>query len=235
MAQTHNEALRESLEAVKSGLGTNLDSFDQLSPDVAIRALEVLLQFGCQSQHIGNIIAARNAALEISPHCVGKYLDTAVETLNLDDEWEYRRLLELLRLVNPRKLREYLECGRASVTDDTAEIAKDFAFYDSRYPQARFLFVVDGHQNYDAGLRLLSGIPQALVRNSSVGTINPGALIAIRHSGEEMLQEVEMITFVINAPTDCTEEAARKLPLIPIVGLAKKDIPLGTEVYAIMS
>ena len=235
MAQTHDESLRESLDAVQSGLGRRLGHFEQLPHDAAVRALGVLLRFGCQSQHIGNVIAARNVALEVSPHGIEEHLSAAVESLSLDDEWEYRRLLELLRLACPQKLKEYLGFGRVSKNEGIAEIAMDFAFYESQYPRARYLFEVAGYLDHEGGFGLLPGIPQALIRNSSVGAIRPGTRIGIRTPSSEELLGLEMVSFLVNTPLECDENVARNLPLVPVVGVSKENVPVGTEVYAVMS
>ena len=53
--------------------------------------------------------------------------DAVTRTLDLDDEWEYRRLVELLLEIAPQFVERYLEIGRSSNVADVREAAEDFA------------------------------------------------------------------------------------------------------------
>jgi hypothetical protein len=57
-----------------------------------------------------------------------RHLDAAVaEQLNLDDEWEYRRLLELLSLLAPERLPVLIERGRSSPDAESRNAAEDWS------------------------------------------------------------------------------------------------------------
>ena len=94
----------------------------------AEKVVGILLQGACQSQHIGNIQASREALARIPRDWLKSVLiPTISKSLNIEDEWEYRRLLELLKELSPEIMPPFIEQGLASQDLGIHEAAEDFA------------------------------------------------------------------------------------------------------------
>ncbi len=86
------------------------------------------VQLACQPQNAHRILAGREQVLALSKTLVLSQLSSvAKRALNLDDDWEYRRLLELLELVDSSLLQEFVEIGLTSQDPDILEAAGDYA------------------------------------------------------------------------------------------------------------
>ncbi len=122
------EIVGPCLECYRSKCSGKLDRVDELPVVAAASVVEKLLNFACQSQHIGNIQAGRQGLLKIPHSRMSGVLKTAVSrVLDLSDEWEYRRLCEFLGLLNSDLLNEYVVAGLASPNDEGREAAEEFA------------------------------------------------------------------------------------------------------------
>lgn len=89
--------------------------------------LRLAVELACQSQNVGRITAGRSRVLEMPRdwvlHCIEA---VAIESLNLSDYWEYRRLLELVKLLDAKLLERFISLGLESSDDDVREAAEDF-------------------------------------------------------------------------------------------------------------
>ena len=82
---------------------------------------------GFRAQHVGNITAARGLLLRLSPVWLSSVLQKAIEeVVDLTDEWEYRRLVELLQELKSELWVFYLDYGMASGNAAIHEAAIDF-------------------------------------------------------------------------------------------------------------
>jgi hypothetical protein len=119
--------LRSRLDEIHAGVFDHLDALDHLPKEVAIEVFRTLLAHACQSQHIGNTQAARDAISRIPEHYRLKVLpDIAASTLDLRDEWEYRRLLEIAHDMVPQLLGGFVALGSAATDEAIREAATDF-------------------------------------------------------------------------------------------------------------
>lgn len=86
-----------------------------------------LLGYACRAQNAGNIITAR-ARLHRLPDLwfQNHIFDCALSCLNLDDEWELRRFLELVSVKAPGLVRPIANLGLKSQFGDVQETACDF-------------------------------------------------------------------------------------------------------------
>jgi hypothetical protein len=86
----------------------------------------MFLEYACKLQHIANIELGRAALIE-SPACVrGDRLTEVVHaTIDLTDEWELRRLLEILSLVDVDLARELASAAAVASDPDIAEAGAD--------------------------------------------------------------------------------------------------------------
>jgi hypothetical protein len=120
--------LNARLEALSPGLSKSLVRLCGIRPGIAHRALGLLLEYACKAQNTGMILSARKAIAEIPSSWLELNLSqVAEEYLDIQDEWEFRRLLELLRFSCPNLLRHFLEVGRASSNPEVREAADDFS------------------------------------------------------------------------------------------------------------
>ncbi len=88
----------------------------------------ILLEAACKYQNVGPIVASRTVLSKIPAADVHELLPSVVRTtLDLDDEWEYRRLLEVLQVVNQSGLlAQYIVAGKKSSNPEVREAALEF-------------------------------------------------------------------------------------------------------------
>lgn len=125
---SHEDWFRAALDQVSEGLADRLEYLGGHPEAVASAAVEVILGRACLAQNGNNILLGRAAASRIPQEVLSKLLPGAVaRALNLNDEWEYRRLLELLEHVKSPLLAEYIRLGLASADPEIREAAQDMS------------------------------------------------------------------------------------------------------------
>lgn len=89
--------------------------------------LRINLLDACQASYTPNISKARDIILELPREWVlGNIHHIATEILNLSDEWEYRRLLELYQMLDTELLTKLITIGLKSNNPEIKEAAYDF-------------------------------------------------------------------------------------------------------------
>lgn len=83
-----------------------------------------LLRTACKAQNAANILLARRRLAALAPLDL---VALAESTIDMNDEWEYRRLLELAKEVDEHALRRLVQWGLRHADDSVAEAAVDFA------------------------------------------------------------------------------------------------------------
>ena len=130
MDHPFDSCLRQELDSLHQGLYDSLDKLDMHGESIAIEAIRKLLTYACQNQHIGHITTARNRLSLVPSQLLIKLIPSIAETtLNLDDSWEYRRFLELLRITHCPLLMTYINRGQNSNSSEVREAANDFVHY----------------------------------------------------------------------------------------------------------
>lgn len=114
------------LQAIDDRLPEGLATIDQLDTGHATAALRCALEYACQAQNVLNTELGRSAVVAMSREWVrSSIVLIARDTLDLRDEWELRRLLELLDVVDQRLqghlAAEVLESGPESLRDAAAD------------------------------------------------------------------------------------------------------------------
>lgn len=101
-----------------------------------LSALRNALQLACESQNVGNIQRGHAAIAVLPQEFVLSYVaKVAKDSLDLTDEWEYRRLLELLQSVNAQvAFDEFVAIGLESRNEEIKEAAVDFSNESGRNP-----------------------------------------------------------------------------------------------------
>jgi hypothetical protein len=120
--------LRNRLDGIYANSMQQLASIGSFPPPAGVRVLSALVEYACQSQHIGLVLLARQAIAEMPSDWLIQHLPEAIVATNcLDDEWQYRRMLELLRDSAPQLLQEYVARGLSSDDSEIVEAARDFS------------------------------------------------------------------------------------------------------------
>jgi hypothetical protein len=89
--------------------------------------LRAALERACQAQNVSVITQGRREILAMQREAVVQSIESvAAGTLQLDDEWTFRRLLELYEQLDRGLLRRLIEVGLASSNGEVREAAEDF-------------------------------------------------------------------------------------------------------------
>ena len=100
---------------------------DKYPLDVSKQVLKVLIENSCLGQNYGPIDISRKKINEINKDWLNQFLlEVASTCIDCSDEWEYRRLVELIVLVLPELKQEVLKWGAQSENEEVREVVEDF-------------------------------------------------------------------------------------------------------------
>ncbi len=89
--------------------------------------LRTAIQLACQPQNAHRIVLGRQQVLAMPRLWVLQTIEAvASECLDLTDDWEYRRLLELANELDAAMVERLVQLGVASDDQDVREAANDF-------------------------------------------------------------------------------------------------------------
>lgn len=120
------------------GLGTNpwrvgpiqalgLKKYSMSTTQPSLEELETALQSACQPTSAHLIVEGRNKVLAFPREWTLENIESAaVNSLDLGDYWEFRRLLELAELLEEALLQRIVALGLASSDSEVLEAAQDF-------------------------------------------------------------------------------------------------------------
>ena len=98
-----------------------------LGANLSVEALRSAVQLACQPQNAGRIVAGRKQVLDLPRDwVVGNFVQVAAEALDLSDNWEYRRLLELAELLDAALVKQLILVGLQSEDPELREAAEDY-------------------------------------------------------------------------------------------------------------
>lgn len=127
-ANSYHMHFKAFLEAISPDLVTDFAAVAALPAPQADRVIAEILSCACQATHASPIELGRDAAASLPrPWLLKRIEGIADRTLNYDDDWEYRRLLELYERLDAGLLSRLASSGIASPNDDIAEAAQDFS------------------------------------------------------------------------------------------------------------
>jgi len=93
----------------------------------SVESLRAAVELACQPQNAWRIVRGRESVLAMPRHWVLEHVaSVAAAALDLSDHWEYRRLLELLDLLDPELVRRFISLGLSSADPDVREATEDF-------------------------------------------------------------------------------------------------------------
>ena len=92
-----------------------------------LEELKPAIEMACQPQNAHRILAGRQQVLAFPKTWVIENIEeVATEVLDLNDYWEYRRLLELVETLSSDVLRRLVAIGLISDDSDVREAAEDY-------------------------------------------------------------------------------------------------------------
>ncbi len=115
------------MDAFYPSLWEHFDILPSFPQEKSVKVIAYLLKIGCQSTHIGNIRLGRESLASIPCNWLTERIhDIASQTLDLNDEWEYRRLLEIYEILDQGLLKNLCQLGKQSKNIAVQEAANDF-------------------------------------------------------------------------------------------------------------
>lgn len=127
MINRYEKRIINDIETIQEGCCYDLVNIDKLPKEVACQILQKLLEWACQPQNITAIETARKKIREINKDWLNENLLEVIEDcIDLSDEWEYRRLLELVVDVLPERKGYILELGIDSENEEIRECVEDY-------------------------------------------------------------------------------------------------------------
>lgn len=118
---------KNALNQISPDVYDNMDEIESLPESIGIKILTLLVEYACRAQNLSPIVLARDKIKTIPSKWLIKYLpEVAKKTINFEDEWEYRRMLELVSEAVPMLLTWGIEQGINSTNEEVREAAKDY-------------------------------------------------------------------------------------------------------------
>lgn len=94
---------------------------------VSTQILKVLIENACLGQNYAPIEISRRKIKEIDKTWLDEhFIEVASTCINFSDEWEYRRLVELVVFAIPELKQEILNIGIKSANKEIREVVEDF-------------------------------------------------------------------------------------------------------------
>ena len=123
----HGESYRRRMDQFQQDLWCHLDWVPNLDARTADTLLEYLLGLACQAQNIANIELGRAVIHRLPRDWVLRNIERcATSALELDDEWEFRRLLEVCQGLDRDLVRRVASRGLASAEAYVREMAHEW-------------------------------------------------------------------------------------------------------------
>ena len=127
MTNMYETWLREQIHSSANFPYEDIKILDKYPLDVSKQVLKVLIENSCLGQNYGPIDISRKKINEINKDWLNQFLlEVASTCIDCSDEWEYRRLVELVVLVLPELKQEVLKLGAQSENEEVREVVEDF-------------------------------------------------------------------------------------------------------------
>ncbi len=127
MINRYETWLIEELQKIDNFPYEDIKLLDKYPLEVSKQVLKVLIENACLGQNYEPIELARKKINEIDKSWLKQYfIEVASSCIDYSDEWEYRRLVELVFLVIPELKQKILEFGVKSENDEIREVVEDF-------------------------------------------------------------------------------------------------------------
>ncbi|WP_295094956.1 hypothetical protein [Ruminococcus sp.] len=127
----YEEAIAESLnKTANKEIYFSVSEIMDLSDDTASEIVGELVSWACTPTSIMPITIGRNCLKQFPVEWVSpKIKQTVFRFINITDDWNYRRLLELCDLISTDLLKWAITLGEKSTNPDILEAVDDFNEY----------------------------------------------------------------------------------------------------------
>lgn len=124
----YDDRFQDELNKIYPAITDDLSLVGSLPEEIGRKATAAALGCACEAQNMRNITLGREALLEFPRSWLLARIEViAEETLNLTDEWEYRRFVELCLLLDDELSRRQIAKGLASPNPEIREAARDYS------------------------------------------------------------------------------------------------------------
>ena len=119
-------AYRDHLNKLYPDLADNLHMLPSLDQSIVSLAVQLLLSYACQSSNTGNITLGRNGLKSIPRSWLLSNIEKEAQLiLDMDDEWEYRRLAEVYFELDVDLAKKLAQLGQESKNEEVVDAATD--------------------------------------------------------------------------------------------------------------
>lgn len=119
--------LIESLDKIEHFHYEEVRNLHKYPLSVSKQVLKVLIKNSCLGQNYAPIELGRKKINEIDKEWLKQYfLEVAINCIDFSDDWEYRRLMELIVCVIPELKEEALALVENSADEDIQEVVQDY-------------------------------------------------------------------------------------------------------------
>jgi len=126
MKNQHEDSIYSALEEITQEARVDLEHISEMDPKTAGLLVSKILDFACKSTNTANITSARRIIKRAPKSWLDAHLTAiAIRALDLSDEWEYRRFLEVLHIIESPLFANFREMGLNSPAAELREIASD--------------------------------------------------------------------------------------------------------------
>ena len=126
MTISYISAYREGLNRLYPDLADNLHILPTLEQSVASLAVQFLLALACQASNSANIQLGLNGLASIPRNWLLSNIEREAQfLLDMDDEWEYRRLAEFYFELDVNLSKKLAQLGRESKNEEVVDAATD--------------------------------------------------------------------------------------------------------------
>ncbi len=123
----YDQRARDEFEAIAVGLSESFRSVSMLPDPDAERAVQSALRCACCATHARPIVLGREYLAEAErPWLVSRIERIAASSVDMNDDWDFRRLLELYRMLDAGLLARLVEVGLRSSNPGIVEAAQAF-------------------------------------------------------------------------------------------------------------
>lgn len=120
--------LIEKVNKASNGIYDNICYIDKYPLPISKKVLGILIQNACVGQNCGPIELGRKKIREVINRdwLIKYFIEVADENINYSDEWEFRRLVELVMLCVPELKERVLAKGANSENEEVREVVEDY-------------------------------------------------------------------------------------------------------------
>lgn len=126
MTVSYVSAYRDGLNKLYPHLADNLHMLPSLEQPTGSLAIQFLLSLACQASNSANITLGRSGLKSIPRSWLLSNIEREAQLLlNMDDEWEFRRLAEVYFELDIDLAKELARLGVESKNEEVVEAAED--------------------------------------------------------------------------------------------------------------